>query len=96
MIRVRVFSRFEENVAIHEANFVKSKRYRVAKECEIVGGPSLYIILYCAVLCYTVLIILYALTVQTVMYTNSLGQKSRGHYVSSIDKTKHNTTTHLL
>ena len=50
MIRVRVFSRSEENVAIHEANFVKSKRYRVAKECEIVGGPSLYFILHCAVL----------------------------------------------
>ena len=82
MILVRVFSCFEENVTIHEANlFVKSKRNRVAKECEIVGGPSLYIIfiLYCAVLCYTVLMILYALTVQTVMYTISLGQKSRGH-----------------
>ena len=52
MIRVRGggVSRFEENVAIHQANFVKSKRYRVAKECEIVGGPSLYIILCCAVL----------------------------------------------
>ena len=50
IILVRVFSRFEEDVAIHEANFVKSKRYRVAKECEIVGGPSLYIILYCGVL----------------------------------------------
>ena len=39
-------------MAIHEANFVKSKRNRVAKECEIVGGPSLYIIfiLYCGVL----------------------------------------------
>ena len=46
MIRVRVFfSRFEENTAIHQANFVKSKRYRVAKECEIVGGPSVYICL---------------------------------------------------
>ena len=39
-----------DDVALHQANFVKSKRYRVAKGCEIVGCPSLYIILCCAVL----------------------------------------------
>ena len=58
---------FEENVALHQANFVKSKPYRVVKGCEIVGDPSLYIVLCCA---YTVLL-LYALTLQTVLYTNS-------------------------
>ena len=50
-------------MAVHEANFVKSKIYRMAKECEIVGGPSLY----CAVVCYTVLIPY----VLTVLYTDS-------------------------
>ena len=40
----RNISETRDDVALHEANFVKSKSYRVAKECEIVGGPSLYII----------------------------------------------------
>ena len=43
-------SRLEENVAIHQANFVKSKRCRVAIECEIVSGPSLCIVMCCAIL----------------------------------------------
>ena len=42
-------------MAVHEANFVKSKIYRMAKECEIVGGPSLYCpaVLYCTNTVYT-------------------------------------------